>query len=97
MVMVDFGEAYTGPSFSPDDIEKRGWVPIPTFTTRFSEYNKDQVRIDFTCEMMPMKLAWAWTIWKVQGQTIDQKFDSIVKACLDRFEEMLRRRRFYGI
>jgi hypothetical protein len=73
MVMVDFGEAYTGPSFSPDDIEKRGWVPIPTFTARFSECNKDQVRIDYTREMMPMKLAWAWTIFKAQGQTFNYK------------------------
>jgi ATP-dependent exoDNAse (exonuclease V) alpha subunit len=73
LVMVDFGEAYTGPSFFPDDIEKRGWVPIPTFTARFSKYNKDQVRIDYTREMMPMKLAWAWTIWKAQGQTFNYK------------------------
>ena len=73
LVMVDFGEAYNGPSFFPDDIEKRGWVPIPTFTARFSKYNKDQVRIDYTREMMPMKLAWAWTIWKAQGQTFNYK------------------------
>lgn len=65
MIWVDFGEQYTGPTFFENDPDRRGWVPIhPT------EASWKQGDEDFSRKMFPLRLSWAWTIWKAQGQTL---------------------------
>jgi len=74
-VIVDFGEHYIGPPlFGPDDppcaanpnpVSKKGWVAIEPITADWSEDEKAHSRT-----MLPLKLSWAWTVWKAQGQTM---------------------------
>jgi ATP-dependent exoDNAse (exonuclease V) alpha subunit len=62
-VVVDFGESYRGESFFPGMPERAGWVPVYPLTAR-SDKNAAHSRT-----MIPLKLAYAWTVWKSQGQT----------------------------
>ena len=32
-VLVDFGDAYTGPDFFPDRDDRKGWVPVEPYTS----------------------------------------------------------------
>ena len=55
-------------------VERKQWVPIGTKTELF--YDKNGESTDWITQsqtMIPLKLAWAWTIWKAQGQTIRGK------------------------
>ena len=71
-VMVDFGEKYTGTPFFPGDDNRRGWVPVhPRTATDFTF--KSGERQEHTRTMLPLRLAWAWTPWKTQGQTLKGK------------------------
>ena len=70
-VLVDFGDDYKGPTFFPDDDhdKRQGYVPVHAITA--SEYTrKGDGYEEHTRTMLPIKLAWAWTTWKVQGQTL---------------------------
>ena len=67
-VWVDFGKGYTGPSFFPNNPERKGWFPVRPLHAR--EYSNDK---EHTRTMLLLKLSWAWTIWKAQGQTIKGK------------------------
>ena len=69
-VWVDFGEDYSGETFFPDDPSRRGWVPVYPLTVRFWSGATAQT----TRTMLPIKLAWGWTIHKSQGQTFIGKF-----------------------
>jgi ATP-dependent exoDNAse (exonuclease V) alpha subunit len=70
-VIVDFGDQYMGESFFPDNPERRGWVPIKpvtcTWVTR-GKANGDQYD-EHSRTMLPLVTAWAFTVWKSQGQT----------------------------
>ena len=71
-VWVDFGENYTGSvNFFPNNPERRGWVPIPPIkATCCTVSGNSNGLMESTRTMLPLRLAYAWTIWKAQGQTI---------------------------
>ena len=64
--------AYCGGSFFPDDDSRKNWVPIYPIVAEFSTY-KAGVRVVSSRTMYPFKMCYAWTAWKVQGQTIRNK------------------------
>ena len=75
---VDFDNQYTGPSFfnRQDYPERKGWFPIfPRKTNWWSpKKRKNKTGEDnHSRTMLPLRLSWAWTIWKAQGQTIKSK------------------------
>lgn len=72
---VDFGENYKRPLFFvSEDIDRKGWVPgYPYTVTEFESARGLSAYSVHTRTMLPPKLAWAWTIWKAQGQTIRGK------------------------
>jgi hypothetical protein len=76
-VWVDFGSDYTGPTFFPEDPDhctKRGWVPIaPTTAKAFTRDGNKADWVTHERRMLPLRLAWSWTVWKAQGQTIHGK------------------------
>ena len=60
---------YAGPTFFPENESRKQWVPIYPITGEdYSVAGKSLSRT-----MLPLRLAWAWTIWKAQGQTIRGK------------------------
>ena len=63
-------DEYVGDSFFPPENEERNkWVPIYPVTAE--EYTSSDKTLFRT--MLPLCLAWVWTIWKAQGQTICTK------------------------
>ena len=74
-VWVDFGDAYTGETFFLSHNSHRGWIPIYPITASVltpSGRSADGCK-ESTRTMLPFRLAYAWTIWKAQGQTIHGK------------------------
>ena len=69
-VWVDFGQEYKGTTFFPNDPSCCGWVPVYPQTTRYWSSSMAEA----TRTMLPLKLAWGWTIHKAQGQTFIGKF-----------------------
>ena len=73
-VIIDFGSAYSGPPFFGDDPSRAGYVPI--FPQCAEWYTPSASSNDFSTNsrvMLPIRLCYAWTIWKVQGQTLKSK------------------------
>ncbi|CAJ1945762.1 unnamed protein product [Cylindrotheca closterium] len=68
---------YSGESFFPEptsstEPSRSKWVPIyPQTHIEYTKRNGDWV--EDTRTMIPLRLAWAWTIHKAQGQTIRNK------------------------
>jgi hypothetical protein len=68
------GFSYTGLTFFRDNESRRGWVPVHAAT--MSEYKGDSRNAGYTTHTrmaFPLRLAFAWTPWKVQGQTFHGK------------------------
>ena len=68
-VVVDFGKSYKGPAFFEGE-EHAGWVPIFPVEAEGHTPTRDGTFVANTRTMLPLRLAWAWTIWKAQGLTI---------------------------
>jgi len=71
-VIVDFGTSYTGPTLFHEQ-GRQGWVPIHPITASWTTVGTQGERLDHTRTQIPLRLSWAWTIWKAQGQTIPDK------------------------
>ena len=75
LVWTDFKGQYKGQSFFPQDQSRRGWVPI--FASQVDIYEAtgsgEKGYEVLSRAMLPIKLAWAWTIHKAQGQTMKGK------------------------
>jgi ATP-dependent exoDNAse (exonuclease V) alpha subunit len=72
-VWVDFYPTYTGPTFFPTDESRQGWIPVQPITVSDSLLDKNGERVQVSRTQLPLGLAWAWTIWKAQGQTYREK------------------------
>jgi ATP-dependent exoDNAse (exonuclease V) alpha subunit len=77
-VWVNFGNSYRGPSFFDEtNRERRGWVPVYPITSSVFKRGTDKKgstkTIELSRTMLPLRLAWAWTFWKAQGQTFRNK------------------------
>jgi hypothetical protein len=65
-VWVDCGDQYKGATFFENNPERKGWVPIyPVVNTHKTSKGGTMLR-----EGLPLRLSWALTVWKAQGQTI---------------------------
>ena len=82
-VVVDFGSSYTGESFFENDETKKGWVPIFPSTVEWDTVAND-TRVSHSRTMIPLRLSYAFTIWKSQGQTFR---DKIVISLTDKEKE----------
>ena len=69
LVWVEFEPGnYKGPSFFPDDVTRSNWVIIPCTGANIKEGKVSSSRT-----MLPLKLCWSLTPWKVQGSTVRGK------------------------
>eukprot|EP00957_Ditylum_brightwellii_P211816 15366630-Ditylum_brightwellii.AAC.1 len=69
--MVDFGSHYIGPTFFPDGETRRDWIPVHLVTATWYIPSRTPDQYDeHTHTIIPLRLAWAWTVWKTQGQTV---------------------------
>jgi hypothetical protein len=74
-IWVDFCDGYTGPSYFPNDLARRGWVPVKPMVVETSTPDaKHENWNTHSRSMFPLRLSYALTIWKAQGQTIRGKF-----------------------
>ena len=74
--IMDFGVDYTGPPFFPKEnlnsterCRKRGWIPIFPERSEWQTVKKDEI-VTHSRTMLPLRLCYAWTIRKAQGQTL---------------------------
>jgi len=73
IVWVELREnQYTGESLFPNDISRRNWIPILPITANQTVFRNGE-RVPSSRTMIPLKLSYAFTPWKLQGQTIDTK------------------------
>ena len=77
-------DTYTGPSFFPNGSGRDKWFPIRPITHTWWSNKKKGTDVEVETmdgndweensrTMLPMKLCWALTIWKAQGQTMRSK------------------------
>ena len=72
-VIVDFGNSYKGSRFFKEESDfGEGCIPIFPKTEYWETVNGDK-KTTHSRTMIPLRLSYAWTIWKAQGQTIKTK------------------------
>ena len=81
-VIVDSGENYTGLPLFGNDQDLKGCVPIHPdhYEWKTSIVASRNGTETSTHTIIPLRLCYAWTIWKAQGQTITPK---IVVSLID--------------
>ena len=78
-------DTFNGPSFFPNDPTRAKWFPItpishswftikPKAMGKISKVDDNNDYQENIRKMLPIRLSWALTIWKAQGQTIRTKF-----------------------
>jgi len=73
-VIVDFGSLYTGPPFFGTDPSRLGYIPIfPKCTDWATTSSSSNNLVSHSRTMLPLQLCYAWTVCKVQGQTLRGK------------------------
>ena len=72
LIFVDFGTEYAGDSFFPNNDSRKGWFPVYPVVNKCYTANRrgSDGYTENSRTMLPLKLCWAWTGWKVQGMTI---------------------------
>jgi ATP-dependent DNA helicase PIF1 len=93
-VIVDFPE-YQGPPFFAG---YPTWVPVPHHTAEWQSAGANGEVVHHMRAMIPLRLSWAWTIWKAQGQTMTgpiavhlgdaEKSDGLTYVALSRAREI---------
>eukprot|EP00957_Ditylum_brightwellii_P147685 11246547-Ditylum_brightwellii.AAC.1 len=65
--MVDFGSQYNGATFFTGDETRKDWVPVHPITAFWYTQSSTPGQYDeHSHTMFPLRLAWAWTVWKAQ-------------------------------
>ena len=73
-VIVDFGSKYTGPPFFGNQLSRAGYVPIFPHCSDLTTPSTSSSNLSSHSQtMLPLHLCYAWTVWKVQGQTLKGK------------------------
>ena len=74
LIWIDISNnQYRGETFFPNDTSRSNWVPISSVKGR-KNYFSDGLKKPCVRTMFPIKLCYAFTPWKVQGQTLRNKF-----------------------
>ena len=71
-VLVDFKDDYTGPPIWTPPYS-RTIIPIFPVTANWASPTGGGDLVQHSRIMLPLKLSFAWTMWRVQGQTIRSK------------------------
>ena len=59
---------YSAPTYFPDNNDCRNWVPIGVKTSYVTNV---QDKATSSCTIFPLHLCWAFSPWRIQGQTIN--------------------------
>jgi hypothetical protein len=74
MLLLILEQKYTGPPFFGNESSRAGYIPIFPQCNNWSTPSSSNSNLTSrSWTMLPIRLCYAWTIWKVQGQTFKGK------------------------